>query len=519
MNVVLLNPPYVTLTSSLGVGHQVPLGLLAVGGSLIDAGHAVSLLDAEALRLSDDGIVDALRKIEADVVMTGHAGSTPAHPICIRVMRAIKRRLPQVITIYGGVYPTYHARQILRDEPSVDVIVRGEGEATATNVVQMIDQFGCVPWVLSNITGIAFRGEGSIILTPDAAPIRNLDAHRVGWELIDDWDRYQCFFLGRSSIVQFSRGCPHRCTYCGQHGFWVKWRHRDPARLADEIAWLHDVHGVKFITLADENPTTNQRLWRQFLEEIIKRGRDVQFFATIRAADIVRDAEFIDLYRRAGILYILMGIDATDPRLIDEIKKRSSRTVDAHACALLSQAGIRSMIAHIVGLGEDTWQSFWRAFQTMCRYDGDLLNVMYATPHSWTAFARQNAARLVVQENQRLWDYRHQILHERGMTPLQLFTAVKLLELVYHLRPKAIWRLLFGGDWRMRRQRWWTQMHITAVWFGEIAEFLFSTRTASTPEPLAKLIHIDDCDRNNTPAPNRSKTTALTTSAIGSIAG
>src|SRR5262245_49521152 len=38
VRILLINPPYQTLTSNLGVGHQVPLGLLAVGGPLRDAG-------------------------------------------------------------------------------------------------------------------------------------------------------------------------------------------------------------------------------------------------------------------------------------------------------------------------------------------------------------------------------------------------------------------------------------------------------------------------------------------------
>src|ERR1043166_3088453 len=75
------------------------------------------------------------------------------------------------------------------------------------------------------------------------------------------WDRYQCFGLGRAVIVQFSRGCPHKCTYCGQRGFWMKWRHRDPLALADEIEWLVTKRGVRFITLADENPTTLPGPW------------------------------------------------------------------------------------------------------------------------------------------------------------------------------------------------------------------------------------------------------------------
>ena len=66
MRVLLINPPYLTLASTLGVGHQVPLGLLMVGGSLIDAGHEVKLLDAERRHLSIRRIVSEVRKIQPD---------------------------------------------------------------------------------------------------------------------------------------------------------------------------------------------------------------------------------------------------------------------------------------------------------------------------------------------------------------------------------------------------------------------------------------------------------------------
>src|SRR5947207_4074154 len=128
MNVLLINPPYQTLTSNLGVGHQVPLGLLMVGGSLIDAGFQVRLLDAECRHLSIASIVEHVRDSRPDVVMTGHAGSTPAHPICARMLSALKDACPRVLTVYGGVFPTYYARQILIRERAIDVVVRGEGE-------------------------------------------------------------------------------------------------------------------------------------------------------------------------------------------------------------------------------------------------------------------------------------------------------------------------------------------------------------------------------------------------------
>ena len=284
MKVLLINPPYQTITSNFGVGHQVPLGLLMVGGPLIDAGHEVRLLDAECRRLSLVTIVREVRRWGPDVVMTGHAGSTPAHPVCVRMLRAIKARAPGVVTVYGGVYPTYHAERILAEEPAVDLIVRGEGEATALDLVRALESGGLTSastWRLSPVSPTGTAGRWSSP-TPDRRS-RTSTRWRVGWELIERWDDYRCFGLGRAAVVQFSRGCPHRCTYCGQHGFWVKWRHRDPARLADEVEWLHRTHGVNFVTLADENPTTLKDQWRSFLEEMRDRRLPVHFFATIRA--------------------------------------------------------------------------------------------------------------------------------------------------------------------------------------------------------------------------------------------
>lgn len=83
LRVLLINPPYVSLTSR-GVGHQIPFGLLCLGGPLIDAGHAVRLLDAERGHLGAEEIERAVAALRPDVAMTGHAGSTPSIPPVLR---------------------------------------------------------------------------------------------------------------------------------------------------------------------------------------------------------------------------------------------------------------------------------------------------------------------------------------------------------------------------------------------------------------------------------------------------
>ncbi|HEV3144441.1 MAG TPA: radical SAM protein [Gemmataceae bacterium] len=486
MRILLINPPYQTLTSNVGVGHQVPLGLLMVGGALLDTGHEVRLLDAEGRRLTMRAILSAIGQFKPDLVMTGHAGSTPAHPICLELLRTIRAGFPNTFTVYGGVYPSYHAREILLLEPAVDVIVRGEGEATTVELVEAL-QASRDGNDLGRVAGIACRCGSEVVVTPERPPISDLDVYRVGWELIEDWSLYGCFGLGRAAIVQFSRGCPHRCTYCGQHGFWVRWRYRDPVKLADEIEWLYRRHNVRFHTLADENPTTLRDVWQAFLEELASRQLPVHFFATIRATDIVRDADLLPLYRRAGILYILMGIESTDGAVLRQINKGSTPAHDVEACRLLRQHGIFSVLGHIVGFGEETTAALRAVQARLIHYEGDWLNAMYVTPHDWTPFGQEALQRELVELDQRKWDYRHQVLAQKHLKPWQLFARVKWLELWFHLRPARLWRMLRSRGRFQRRQIMWVLWHTGMVWACEVLEFLrdglrTSRRTSPRPE-------------------------------------
>jgi anaerobic magnesium-protoporphyrin IX monomethyl ester cyclase len=74
-----------------------------------------------------------------------------------------------------------------------------------------------------------------------------------------DHTRYSYWGGLRAVVVQFSRGCPHLCSSCGQRGFWTRWRHRHPVRFAAELARLYREHGVRVINFADENPTVSKK--------------------------------------------------------------------------------------------------------------------------------------------------------------------------------------------------------------------------------------------------------------------
>lgn len=478
MRILLLNPPHTAIGSRVPDDHLPPLGLLAIGGPLLDDGHDVTLLDADRDALSPEAILAAVVAHRPDALLVGHSGSTSAHPTVAALTRDVRARLPRTRIVYGGVFPTYHWREVLAEEPQVDVIVRGEGEETARRVMAALRDGTS----LGDVPGVAYREDGAVRATEPAEVIRDLDAYRVGWELIDH-ARYSYWGGLRAVVVQFSRGCPHPCTYCGQRGFWTRWRHRDPVRFAKEIARLHREQGVVVFNLADENPTSSRAAWKALCEAIVAEGVRVILVGSTRAGDIVRDADLLPLYKRAGVARFLLGMENTDEATLARIKKGSTTAVDREAIRLLRENDILSMATWVVGFAEETDRDYLRGLRTLLTYDPDQVQLLYVTPHRWTPFYTEALSRRVIQLDRRLWDYKHQVLETRGMPPARMHLWVKLTEVLMQLRPAALRRLLTHRDPEIRAaQRWYYRIG-RRVWFREVWRFATQDRrTAAGPD-------------------------------------
>ncbi len=460
MRITLLHPPHTAIGSRVPREHLPPYGLLCIGGPLIDAGHQVALINADPDPMTTGRILSEVCATRPDAVLIGHSGSTSAHPTVVVLARLIKVALPGVTIIYGGVYPTYHWADVLRDCPAIDVIVRGEGEATTPALIAALEAAAD----LSNLPGIAFRRDGKPHATPAAPMITDLDAYRIGWEMID-FTKYSYWGGKRAVILQFSRGCPHLCTYCGQRGFWTKWRHRDPGRLAAEIGRLHRDHGVELINLADENPTTSRKAWEAFLRAMIAENVPVTIIGSTRADDIVRDADILHLYKQAGCLRFLMGLEGTDEATLTTLKKGGTRPKDREAIRLLRQHGMIGLCTFAVGFAEETDSDYWRLLRHLLAYDPDQVMSIYATPHRWTPFFDTVRDRPVIEGDLRRWDYKHQVMQVAGVTAWRVFLWVKAIEMVVQLRPKALWRTFLHPDPGIRHaMRWYTRMGRRVIW-------------------------------------------------------
>lgn len=471
LKILLVNPPHTAIGSRIPDEHLPPLGLLSVGGPLIDDGFSVELLDAELGPLTLAQIADEVLHRQPDVVMLGHSGSSSVHATVVTLCGMLKQSMSHLVIVYGGVHPTYHWDEILRESADIDLIVRGEGEKTALLLMRALRD----GQALDTIEGIALRQNGQVIATPAATMITQLDDYRVGWELIDH-KRYTYWGGKRAVVVQFSRGCPHLCSYCGQRGYWTRWRHRDPLKLARELARLYREQGVELINFADELPTGSRKAWKAFLEALIAENVPLLLVGSTRTDDIVRDADILHLYRRAGVIRFLLGIESYDEATLQAIRKGASAREDQQAIQLMRQHGIVSMATYVIGFEEETDRDYWRSLRHLLRYDPDQIQLLYVTPHRWTPFYRTVEQRQIIQPDTRLWDYKHQVLATSGVPVWRIFVWFKLIEVVLQLRPTALARLLFHGDPDYRHaMRWYTRIG-RRVWLHEVYEFIFKTR-------------------------------------------
>ncbi len=469
--VLLVNPARHFIANQKGLGYLTPLGLVYLGGPLIDAGYTVKLIDHDAYGWSFKRLIKEVGKFQADYVLLGHSGSTAAHKTVLQTIHEIKSSFPNIKIIYGGVYPSYADQGILRECHEIDVIVRGEGEETIVELIGELENCGN----LETVDGITWRNGSQIIANRSRAPIQNLDAYRPGWELLD-WPLYTMFGFKRAAGLQFSRGCPLTCSYCGQWLFWKKWRHRSPENIVEQLKILKHAYGVDYVWFADENFSADRDTLKRLLELIIAAKLDLSLNINMTAADVVRDADLMPLYKAAGIDYMVMGVESLKDNVIVDIRKNNPFAISKEAVRLLRENNILSLTNIIYGLEEESWKTLREKFAGLLELDSDILNAMYLTPHFWTSQGRTVKPSDIIQSDLNKWSYRNQVIATPRLKPFELFLGVKLTEILFHLRLRALRRIFLHGEKRylkIMRASMWAGLRVILA---EIFEFVFQTK-------------------------------------------
>lgn len=210
MKITFLNPPQ-TNSKYKFLGVVAPsLGIGYMSAVLEQNGYDVDVLDASALELSYDEIGQEIIERNPDIVSI--SALTPTIGVALDSADKVKQVKPDTIVVLGGYHPTFEFKSVL-EEPSVDVVVRGEGEYTLLELVRAVEN----KEDLKDVAGLAFHDEsdGSLVLTPDRPVIQDLDELPFPAFHLFPMEKYRILNITTNvATIITTRGCPMQCSFC-----------------------------------------------------------------------------------------------------------------------------------------------------------------------------------------------------------------------------------------------------------------------------------------------------------------
>ena len=212
--------------------------------------------------------------------------------------------------VVGGSGFSMFAREIMADEPRLDLGVFLEGERTFPLLLENLARPGAVPSVFYREGGaVRFSGPGEQV-DLDAAAFPDRGAVAL--------EAYTGFSEGIG--VETKRGCLLDCLYC-IYGFLngKKLRLRAPAKVVDEIETLTCRHGVRRFTFVDSVFNIPVRHAEEVCRELLRRGVRAEWSAWFNEKNLTR--EFLELARDAGCRNVILSPDGFSDTVLERCGK------------------------------------------------------------------------------------------------------------------------------------------------------------------------------------------------------
>ncbi|MGB8232759.1 MAG: radical SAM protein, partial [Methanobacterium sp.] len=397
MKILFLEPPK-DFWFVMGEYTPPPLGILQLAAFLeskipnID----ITLLDCQAEQVGWDDLKRRIESIEPDVVVSSALATCNTY-IIIKTLDIIKKIDPDIITVVGGQHFTALANECLVNYPEIDFIIRGEGELTLLDLVKIVEQ-GKSP---IKVDGISFRHGDNIVHNPPRALIDNLDNLPFpGYHFIENnMDKYHFKMMAHNNagyaMVEASRGCLHKCTFCSQWPYWGgRWRSKSPQRIADEMEHIYNEYDITFLWLTDDNLGLGKQT-NSLCDELIKKGvsDDITWFVQARSDDIIKHKKVLPKLRKAGNYWVMAGLERHDDTTINNFHKGIKPSNSKLAMDLLKENDIFAQATLIIGDRNDSHHSIQQLRDFVNYVDPDLAIFMVLTPFPGTDLydkAREN---------------------------------------------------------------------------------------------------------------------------------
>ncbi|MBU4179977.1 MAG: B12-binding domain-containing radical SAM protein, partial [Actinobacteria bacterium] len=338
----------------------MPLNLIWIASYLEKHGYSVEILDGQHL-----GVEDIKNKITSKIIgISLDVLSVKSFNEIVNYARTEKG----CTVVVGGQYATPLAQQILECNPSVDYVIRYDGEEAFLKLIRELE----TPHrrKLSNIPNLTWRDNESIRLNNIkdvnlwTLPLPKRD---VGGLDIDQYIAcYQRtksrenlpFEYDRPTNAFSIKGCPRRigekgCSFCSRIDTHV--RFKSPRQTFNEFRYLEEEFSVDYISDFSDNWVIPS--WLKQLVSIYENAGGLRSKLRIYADPRDINEYTIGLLETLGVDTVLLGIESGDENVLRNNGKNMSINDTMRAVTLLGSRDMKVSDAYVLGLIGETKES------------------------------------------------------------------------------------------------------------------------------------------------------------------
>jgi len=373
MKILYINPA--RLDSGLdAITKSAPLSLITLAAMAPE--HEAKVIDFKVDKITKKQFRSELNRHDVVAITS----MTPQIKSALRAAEIAKEQ--GCITILGGYHPTL-APDYVTQHPGVDYCVRGEGEYTFRELIDLIDgnKNDCA---LEDIAGISYKSsENKVIHNRDRPLECNLDNFPLPRRELLRGKKY-IHFGALCDGMETSRGCPYSCKFCCITKMWrdptgkVSYRTKSIKRIMQE---LYDIDKEKdFVFFKDDNFTLNPKRTKKVLEAIIESGITRRFGlgCQSRVDTIYRNPGLVKLFAKARFRQIFLGIESFHQQSLNAMnKKTTTPAMSQKVVQMLQDHGISIHGGVIIGYPGETKRM---VRQTICFVKSLKISLVQFTP-------------------------------------------------------------------------------------------------------------------------------------------
>lgn len=381
-----------------------PLGLELVAASCRKNGYRVRLLDLQASSRKE--YFQTIQEWRPDAV--GYSLNYLANiPEVVDLVKATRQKLREAFLFVGGHSASFTAQEILEHlGGALDCVVKGEGEAITPRLLAQAQEDRDKIQTLPGVVTLAGSG-------PAAELVHSLDDVGPARDLLPKRRKYFIGVLDPAASIELTRGCPWDCVFCSAWTFYGRsYRHRSPEAVVEDLASIRE----RGVFLVDDVAFIQAEHGDAIAREIDRRGIKKRYYLETRADVLLRNKEVFRHWKRLGLEYMFLGIEAIDEEGLKAHRKRVTLNKNLEALECARELGI---VAAINIIADPSWdEQRFAVVRDWALAVPEIVHITVNTPYPGTE-TWHTESREFTTNDYRLFDVQHAVLPTK--LPLEEF--------------------------------------------------------------------------------------------------